>query len=52
MPFTAGVGTYVKQKGAEQEFPSWLSRNESASIFEDIGLIPGLALWVKDTALL
>ena len=35
-----------------QEFSSWLSSNESNYIHADVGLIPGLALWVKDLALL
>ena len=34
------------------EFPIWLSglRNQP-SIYEDVGSTPGLALWVKDPAL-
>ena len=34
------------------EFPSWLSGNQPASIHEDASSIPGLALWVKDLALM
>ena len=34
-------------KMSSQEFPLWLSRNES-NIHEDTGLIPGLTQWVKD----
>ena len=38
---------YILITGA-QEFPSWLSRNESSSIHVNTGLIPGLIQWVKD----
>ena len=35
-----------------QEFPLWLSRLRAQhSVYEDVGLIPGLAQWVKDLAL-
>ena len=33
-----------------QEFPLWLSGNEP-NIREDVGLIPGLAQWVKILAM-
>ena len=33
------------------EFPSWLSRNKSNCVHEDVGSIPGLAKWVGDLAL-
>ena len=35
-----------------QEFPSWLSINEPGQVYEDTGLIPGLAQWAKDLVLL
>lgn len=36
-----------------EAFPSWLSGHTNpTSIPEDWGLTPGLARWVKDTALL
>ena len=33
------------------EFPSWLSRNKSNCVHEDVGSIPGLAKWVGGLAL-
>ena len=41
----------VKKKKKKKEFLSWLSRNES-DYHENAGLIPCLAQWVKDLALL
>ena len=38
-------------KTSRTVFLSWLSDNESESIHEDAGLIPGLVQWVKDPAL-
>ena len=35
----------------KMEFPSWHSGNKSAGNCEVLGLIPGLAPWVKDLAL-
>ena len=34
-----------------EEFPLWLSGNESTSIHKDAGSIPGLAQWVNNLAL-
>ena len=39
-------------KKKNEEFPLWLNRNKSTSIHEDVGLIPGLAQWIKNWALL
>ena len=36
--------------GLNEEFPSWLSGNESDWHHEDAGLIPGLAQWVKGSS--
>ena len=38
---------------APWEFPLWLSRlRNQHSVHEDVGLIPGLAQWIQDLALL
>ena len=41
----------IKKKKQTLEFLSWLSGNKSHQYPEDMGLIPGLAQWVKDLVL-
>ena len=48
--FTLYLNLLLKNRSGE--FPSWLSITNPVSIHEDLGLIPCLARWVKDLALL
>ena len=50
---TVNFGVHVSfQISVFVEFLLWLISNELTSIHEDVCLIPGLAAWVKDLALL
>ena len=56
-PSSRGAGNSFKQerglcsKRILWEFPLWHSRNESNSIHEHAGWIPGLAQWIGDLVL-
>ena len=41
----------VLYKSGVREFLLWFSELSPTSIFEDVGLLPGLAQWVKDLVL-
>ena len=46
-------GIEVQRWVKNMEFPLWLSGLRTHhSVYEDVGLIPGLAQWVKDLELL